>query len=94
MGMDDRQSKRSDDGEGQALAKLNSQLGQIVSQIWGFRWGLRFGTLLPALLAAGFLYDGFTTHSASKHMEYLIIGSVWAFVVVAILAWSVLGDWD
>lgn len=59
--MDDRHSNQSDDGEGEALAKVNSQLGKIVSEIWGLRWGLRFGLLLPAFIAAAFLYSGITT---------------------------------
>ncbi len=92
--MDDRHSSDSGEAAGEGLAKINSNLTQIVGGIWGIRWGLRFGSLLPAVFAGLFLYGGFTTYKGSQHMWDLINGFFFVAVVLGVLVWSVVGNFD
>jgi len=82
------------DAEGEAIAKINSDLTKIVTGVFGARWGLRAGSVLPAALAGLFLYGGFTAHKASDRMQALMIGFFFAAVVLGVLIWSVFGDFD
>ncbi len=92
--MADRSSSAAGDAEGEAIAKINSDLTKIVSGVFGVRWGLRFGAVLPAVFAGLFLYGGFTAHRATERMQALIIGFFFAAVVLGVLIWSVFGDFD